>query len=161
MNKLNRTYVMGIIFLVLAGFVAWQTTMVPERLVSNEPGPRFFPYISAIGMAVFAVLSMIFDGPRDKGRQYLDKAGWKRMIVILAEALLFCVMMQYIGFWFAAMIGNFMFIWTLKGNKKINIIFAVILSVVLGSVCYFGFTRDFHIPLPSGSLWKMLGIKML
>lgn len=161
MNKLNRTYVMGIVFLLLAAFVFWQTGKVPERLVSNEPGPRFFPYISAIGMAVFAVLSMIFDGPKDKGREYLDKAGWKRLIIILAEALLFCVMMQYIGFWFASMIGTFMFIVTLKGDKKINVVFAIVLAVVLGTVCYFGFTRGFHIPLPSGSLWKALGIKML
>lgn len=161
MNKLNRTYVMGIIFLLLAAFVFWQTGQVPERLVSNEPGPRFFPYVSAIGMTVFAILSMIFDAPKDKGRQYLDKAGWKRLALILVECLLFCVMMQYIGFWFAAMIGTFMFIWTLKEKKDANIVFAIILSVALGTICYFGFTKGFHIPLPSGSLWKALGIKML
>ncbi|MBQ7860106.1 MAG: tripartite tricarboxylate transporter TctB family protein [Faecalibacterium sp.] len=161
MNKLNRTYVMGIVFLLLSAFVVWQTGMVPERLVSNEPGPRFFPYMSAAGMTVFAILSMIFDGPKDKGNQYLDKAGWKRLILILVEGLLFCVMMQYIGFWFAAMIGIVMFVLTLKGDKKVNMVTVIVLAVVLGSVCYFGFTRGFHIPLPSGSLWKALGIKML
>ena len=160
MKKLNRTYIMGIVCLILAAWVVWQTTLIPERLVSNEPGPKLFPFISAGGIAVFAVLSMIFDGPKDDGKAYLDKQGWVRLAIIMAEAVVFCVAMQFIGFWFTAMLGMFMFIWTLKGEKKINIVFAIILSIVIGSICYFGFTRGFHIPLPSGSIWTSLGIKM-
>jgi hypothetical protein len=62
MKKINRTYVMGVFTLVVAAFIGYGTSKVPEMLVSNEPGPRLFPYISAIGLAMFAVLSMIFDG---------------------------------------------------------------------------------------------------
>lgn len=158
--KLNRTYIMGILCLVLAVFIVIQTRQVPMSLVSNEPGPRFFPYISAAGIALFAILSMIFDGPKDEGKAYLDKAGWVRMAIILGETLLFCFAMETIGFWIASMLGMFVFIWTLKGKKKINLIFAICLSVGLGCLCYFGFTRGFHIPLPTGTLWKSLGIKM-
>lgn len=158
--KLNRTYIMGILCLILAVFIVIQTRQVPMSLVSNEPGPRFFPYISAAGIALFAILSMIFDGPKDEGKPYLDKAGWVRMAIILGETLLFCFAMETIGFWIASMLGMFVFIWTLKGKKKINLIFAICLSVGLGCLCYFGFTRGFHIPLPTGTLWKSLGIKM-
>ena len=59
MKKLNRTYIMGIVFIILALWVLFQTTQIPEKLVSNEPGPKLFPYISAIGMIVMAVLSMV------------------------------------------------------------------------------------------------------
>ena len=58
------------------------------------------------------------------------------------------------------MAGTFMFIWTLKGKKKINVVFAIILCVVLGCICYFGFTKGFHIPLPKGELWRILDIAM-
>ncbi len=160
MKKMNRTYLMGTLALLLAAFIAWQTTMIPERMVSNEPGPKLFPFISAGGIAVFAVLSMIFDGPKDDGKPYLDKAGWIRMLIIIVEVLFFCFMMNFIGFWIAAMMCLFLFFWTLKGDKKINIPFAVILAIGLASICYFGFTRGFHIPLPSGTLWKSVGIKM-
>lgn len=161
-HKFNRTYVMGILCLILAAWIAWQTTMIPERLVSNEPGPKFFPFISAGGIAVFAILSMIFDGRKEKdAKPYLDRKGWARMGLILAECLVYCLAMNFIGFWIASMLGMFAFIWTLKGDKKINIIFAVCLCVVLSSICYFGFTRGFHIPLPSGTIWKALGIKMI
>ena len=162
-NKLNRTYVMGIVCLILAALIAWQTTLIPERLVSNEPGPKAFPFIAAAGIAVFAILSMIFDGPKESkngAKPYLDKAGWIRLFIVMAEALLFCLGMQFIGFWITAMVGMFVFVWTLKGDKKINVIFAVILCIALSSICYFGFTRGFHIPLPSGSVWRSLGINM-
>ena len=163
MKKFNRTYVMGIVFLLVAAWIVWQTGKIPERLVSNEPGPKFFPYLSAAGIAVFAILSMIFDGPKEKtksAKPYLDKAGWIRLAIILGEARLFVFGMQTIGFWISAMIGSFVFIWTLKGEKKISLPFAIVFSIALGTICYFGFTRGFHIPLPSGSVWRSLGIKM-
>lgn len=166
MKKLNRTYIMGAVFLVFSAWVIWQTSMVPNKLVSNEPGPRLFPYISAAGMIIMAVLSIIVDGRKEKeeskeeSEPYLDKAGWKRLGLIMAECLLFCIAMNGIGFWITAMAGMMVFILTLRADKKINLIFAIILSIALGSICYFGFTRGFHIPLPKGALWTSLGINM-
>ena len=166
MKKWNRTYIMGAVFLVFSAWVLWQTSMIPERLVSNEPGPKLFPYISAFGMILMAVLSMVFDGrkeaeaAKEDAVPYLDAAGWKRIALILAECIIFCVAMNYIGFWITAMVGMMVFILTLKADKKINLIFAIVLSIALGSICYFGFTRGFHIPLPKGALWSAIGIKM-
>jgi len=166
MKKLNRTYVMGAVFIVFALWVLWQTTMIPEKLVSNEPGPKLFPFISAFGMILMSVLSMIFDGSSESkankagAAPYLDNAGWKRLALIMVECVVFCVAMNWIGFWITSMIGMMMFIMTLRAEKKINLVFAVVLSVVLGSLCYFGFTKGFNIPLPKGALWNMIGIKM-
>ena len=157
---------MGAVFLVFSVWVLWQTSMIPEKLVSNEPGPKLFPYISAIGMIAMAVLSMIFDGRKETEENkedaapYLDKAGWKRMLLILGECFIFCIAMNVIGFWITSMAGMMMFILTLKADKKINVVFALALSILLGSICYFGFTRGFHIPLPKGVLWNAIGIIM-
>ncbi|MCI6886980.1 MAG: tripartite tricarboxylate transporter TctB family protein [Lachnospiraceae bacterium] len=161
MKKIKMTYIMGILGLLLAGWIALETSKIPERLVSNEPGPKMFPYLSAAGIALFAILSMVFDAPKEEDKPYLDSKGWKRLALVIIEVLVFCVAMNYIGFWITSMIGMMIFIWTLKGDKKINILFAITLSVALGSICYFGFTRGFSIPLPSGAIWKTLGIKML
>ena len=43
MKKLNRTYIMGIVFIILALWVAFQTTQIPTKLVSNEPGTKAVP----------------------------------------------------------------------------------------------------------------------
>ncbi|MCD8220838.1 MAG: tripartite tricarboxylate transporter TctB family protein [Clostridiales bacterium] len=166
MKKINRTYVMGVVFIFFALFVFWQTGKIPERLVSNEPGPKLFPYISAIGMIVMAVLSMVIDGRKEAEENragaapYLDNAGWKRLVLIFMECVVFCIAMNYIGFWIVSMVGMMMYICTLKSGKKINLVFAIVLSIALGSLCYFGFTKGFAIPLPKGAIWSKIGIKM-
>lgn len=166
MKKLNRTYIMGIVFILFAVWVAYQTTLIPEKLVSNEPGPKLFPFISAAGMVIMSVLSMVFDGKKESEENkhgaapYLDAAGWKRLALIMIECIIFCAAMNFIGFWITSMVGMMMFILTLKADKKINLVFAIVLSVALGSLCYFGFTKGFNIPLPKGVIWNALGIKM-
>lgn len=162
MKKLNRTHVAGIVMLLLAAFIFWQTTQIPNRMVSNEPGPRFFPYVSAAGIALFAILMMIFDAPKDAEKSkkpYLDKKGWMRLGLIILECVIFAVFMWGIGFLPTSILGMLMFIFTLKGEKKISIPFAIILSVALGCLCYFGFTKGFNIPLPKGELWALLGLR--
>ena len=158
MKKLNRTYIMGIVFIILALWVLFQTTQIPEKLVSNEPGPKLFPYISAIGMIVMAVLSMIFDGKKEAEDNKNGAAPY--LALIMVECIVFCVAMNVIGFWITAMVGMMMFIMTLKVDKKINLVFAIVFSIALGSLCYFGFTKGFNIPLPKGLIWSSLGIKM-
>ena len=77
MKKMNRSYLLGILGLLISAFIIWQTGNVKMRLVANEPGPRFIPYVSAVGLALFSILTMIFDGPKEaqKGaKPYLDKA---------------------------------------------------------------------------------------
>ncbi len=161
MRKLNRTYVMGIFMILFSAWIAYESTNIPQMLVSNEPGPRLFPYISAIGIAVFSILSMIFDGKNEKNAQYLDRAGYMRLLLIVVECLLFAFMMNLVGFWIVSMAGLFMFIYTLKGDKKLNVAICIVFCILLGSLCYFGFTRGFNIPLPKGTLWDSLGINML
>ena len=163
MKKINRTYIMGVLVLAAAAWIGWQTHQMPTRFVSNEPGPKLFPYLSAIGMGVCAILSMIFDAPKDarEGKKLnITKQGWLRMGLLLVEFVLFALGMEWIGFWITSMVGTMAFFYTLKGEKKINIWVALILSVALGSLCYFGMTKLFSIPMPKGTLWKSLGINM-
>ena len=47
-----------------------------------------------------------------------------------------------------------------KGDKKINTIIGVGLAIGLSMLVYFGFTKGFMIPLPTGKLWEMLGITL-
>lgn len=160
MKKLNRTYVCGIFMLALSLWIGYESTRIPTMLVSNEPGPRLFPCISAIGIALFSILSMLFDGRQEKSEPYLDRNGFLRLLLIIAECLLFALLMHLIGFWLTSMLGLLLFIWTLKGEKRLNLPFCIVFCILLGSSCYFGFTRGFHIPLPAGTVWESLGIPM-
>ncbi|MBQ7518833.1 MAG: tripartite tricarboxylate transporter TctB family protein [Clostridia bacterium] len=163
MKRINRTYIMGVLVMALAAWIGWQTSKMPTRFVTNEPGPKLFPYISAIGMAVCAILSMIFDAPKEakeNKKPLMDKKGWLRVGLLVGEFVLFAVGMNAIGFWITSMVGMLVFFYTLKGEKKINFWVALLIAVVLGSLCYFGMTKLFNIPMPKGTLWKAWGVNM-
>lgn len=163
MKKLNKTYATGIIAILFAIWVIWQAGGISEKLVSNEPGPRLFPYISAAGIIVCAVLSMIFDGPKEakkESKPYLDREGWKKLGIIFGEFILLSLGMHFLGFLIAACVMTFVFILTLKEDKKISYPFAVLLSIGLSCLIYFGFTKGFHLVMPTGVLWDTLGIQL-
>ena len=78
MNKINKTYIVGIICILFAAWIIWSTGDISEKLVSGEPGPRLFPYISAAGIIICSILTMIFDAPKDAKREkkpFLTKDG--------------------------------------------------------------------------------------
>ena len=160
MKKINPTYVLGIIGLALALWIGSETLQLTDKLVSNEPGPKLFPMVSAIGIAVCSVLTMIFDGPKDYGKGEDDKSSYLRMALILVECVVIAIVLKWVGFWIGSMLGLFALIMTLKDGKKINYIFTACLCIGLSSLVYFGFTKGFSIPLPSGELWELLGIPM-
>lgn len=163
MNKINKTYIVGIVCILFAVWIIWSTGGISEKLVSGEPGPRLFPYISAAGIIICSILTMIFDGPKDAKREkkpFLTKDGWKRLLIIFAEVAVFAAGMHFLGVLITGSVMTFVFILTLKREKKINYIFAIALSVGLTCLVYFGFTMGFHLLLPKGELWTMLGIQL-
>lgn len=163
MKKLSKTYIVGIVCILFAAWIIWSTGSISEKLVSGEPGPRLFPYISAAGIIICAVLSMIFDGPKDaqkEGKPYLTRDGWKRLVIIFVEILLFAAGMHFLGVLITGSVMTLVFILTLKGDKKISYPVAVLIAVGFTALVYFGFTKGFHLLLPKGELWSMLGIKL-
>lgn len=160
MHRIKKAHATGIICILFAIWIIYETGNIPERLVSNEPGPKLFPYISAAGIILFSLLSMIFDGRREENKPYLTREGWKRLGIIFAEFVMFAVGMKYLGFMITGIIMMFVFIFTLKGEKKVNPIVTTILAVGLTILVYMSFVHAFYIPLPSGELWKLLGIKL-
>lgn len=163
MKKINKTYLSCAILLLFAAWIIVQTGHISERLVSNEPGPKLFPYISAVGIIVCSILSMIFDGPKEKqreGKPFLTGAEWKRLGLFFAEIILFALGMHYLGLLIAGPIMTFVFIMTLKGDKKVNLAFAILLSIVLSVIIYFAFTKIFHLVMPTGVLWDRLGLSL-
>lgn len=163
MKKINRTYATGILAILFSAWIIWQTGGISDKLVSNEPGPRLFPYIAAAGIIVCAVLSMIFDGPkeaREERKPFLDKGGWIRIAIIFGEFILLALGMHFLGLLIAGCVMTFVFIVTLKREKKINYLFAAALSIGLSCLIYFGFTKGFHLVMPTGVVWDMLGIQL-
>lgn len=157
--KIKKEIVFGSVFILFALWIIWQTGFVSEKLVSNEPGPRLFPYIAGIGIIVCSVLMMIFDGnnSRKDHAQVMSIETWKKVGLFFGELIGFGILIYFLGFFVSSLVLLPTLIFTLKGEKKVNLLFVAILTVGLTCLIFFGFTKGFSIPLPTGVLWDAIG----
>ena len=157
--KLNRTQVVGIIFLLIAAFFAAMTPSIHVIDGLYEPGPRIFPYL-AEGIIALCSIIMIFqahgkekDPKAAESKPYLDKAGWTRLGIASALMIIYAILLTVVGFLISTPIMTLAFIFVLSSGEKVNKIAAIIITAVLTLGIYFLFTELFSIPLPSGILF--------
>ena len=159
MKKLNRIRIACIVLFLFAAWIAWETSQIREMMVSNEPGPKLFPYISAVGIAVCSILIYLFDGAKEKETEpYLTRDGWKRLLLFMAEVIIYGIGIYYAGFLLSTLVMLFIMIMTLKGGKKISILFALLFTIAATCIIYYGFKFGFQTNLPTERFWKLLGI---
>jgi len=154
---LNRTRVSALICILFACYILYEGTHVPKTLVNNEPGPTFFPYLAAVGLIFFSILSAIFDGKADNSAPYMTGEAKKRLAVILGEIVLFIFGMQYLGFLPTALVMMTILVKTLSDGKKLNFFVGLLVVIVVSCSVYFGFKYGLGIPFPEGVVWEAIG----
>ena len=157
--KLNRTQVVGIIFLLIAAFFAAMTPSIHVIDGLYEPGPRIFPYLAEGIIALCSIIMIIQARGKEKdpkaaeSKPYLDKAGWKRLGIASALMIIYAILLTVVGFLISTPIMTLAFIFVLSSGEKVNKIAAVVITAVLTIGIYLLFTELFSIPLPSGILF--------
>ena len=158
MNKfINRTRVSSLICILFACFILYEGTHVTKTLVNNEPGPTFFPYIAAVGLIIFSILSAIYDGKADNSAPYMTWAAKRRLAVVLGEIVLFILGMQFFGFLPTSLVMMTVLVKTLSDGKKINVLVWIAVVVAVSCSVYFGFKYGLGIPFPEGAVWEAIG----
>lgn len=136
---------------LLAAVVLFLNTGTIRDLASNgDPGARLLPYI---GEAVLCVCALIILFSKSDATTFLDKAGWFKLILILACMVLYTLGLIFLGFLISTPIAVAVFIYLLKEDEKVNPIVALLLVVGLTAGLYFMFTKGFSILLPQGKLF--------
>ena len=151
---LNKERIGAIIFLIFGIAVTLMGTQIRVQANLTEPGPRLFPYISGIGMAICG-LGMFINAIKDNKTPlaYLDHDGWKRLGVCGLTLILYYFGLEYLGFLISTPIFTFAIILILGNGKKISKVITVVVAVITTGLLYFTFESLFSIFLPSGKLF--------
>ncbi|WP_130868697.1 tripartite tricarboxylate transporter TctB family protein [Intestinimonas massiliensis (ex Afouda et al. 2020)] len=126
------------------------TGSIRDLASSSDPGARLLPYI---GEAILGICALIILVSKSDAQSFLDKAGWIKLVIILACMALYIVGLNYLGFLISTPIAIAVFIYLLKEDEKVNPIVALLMIVLLTVGLYFMFTKGFSILLPKGSLF--------
>lgn len=142
----------GILFAVFGVVVTLMATQIRIQPNLSEPGPRLFPYIAGIGMAVCGVgIALTEKGKHDE--PYLTKEGWKRLGVVSFVLVLYYFGLEYLGFLIATPVFTFAIILILASGIKLSKVVTAVIALATTGGLYLLFQKAFMIFLPSGKLF--------
>jgi putative tricarboxylic transport membrane protein len=140
--------------LALGSFIVYETQGIAETQGYAQVGPRLFPYLVGIGLALCgAVLGWqaIFGGWRNVP---LDQPGhdapdWTAFCIISAGIVLHMIVIGYAGFVLA---GALLFVLVARGFGSRRPVRDAVIALVLATVVYLIFTRGLGLKLPAAPL---------
>lgn len=151
--KVTRSRVTGLLC-VIAGLVCAGLSMQLKPLIQlNEPGPKLFPMIGSIGLAICGV-GIFFEKNREE-EPFLTKEGWVRVLQLLGLIFLYVIGIKFVGFIIPMPFFLFFMILALANQgKRPKLIVAGLVAVVVTVAIYLIFTYALKVNLPMGLLFE-------
>jgi len=146
----------GIGLLVAAALILWQTMTMPVSPMYSKVGPTVFPYITALGLALFAVLLLIqaWRGgwqPDDEKEVSID---WKSVAFVAAGLVANVVLIRPLGFSFASTV---LFVLVAHGFGSRKPLHNAAIGLALSLAAYFGFAKALGVNIGAGVIERLLG----
>ena len=148
--KLKFDKLFAALCLIAVVVLYMNTSAIRDLASASDPGARLFPYI---GEALLAFCSLLVLLGKSEKTEFLDKAGWIKLAVVLVCMALYALGLKWLGFLVSTPIAVLVFIYLLREDKKVNPLVAVLVAAVLTVGLYFLFTNAFSILLPKGKLF--------
>lgn len=141
----------GIVAVVLGAVVAVMTHQLPASTISGDIGPAVFPYISA-ALLIVCGSGLIITG-NQKEASMLDTIGLKRLAAIFGVVLLYCIFMNYLGFFIPSLAVLFVLSTMFAEDIHCPWWHRLIFSVVLTLCIYLLFRNVLNLKLPTSQLF--------
>lgn len=107
-NMTICNYIVGILGMVIGGLIMRASAAFPMKFTENGPGPGFWPFALGAALAAAAIILLVFTFMKraDLAQQKvnLTTAANKRVYIMMGLVVLFCVLMNLLGFYPAAAI---------------------------------------------------------
>ena len=147
----------GIGLLVFAALVLWATSQIPVSPLYAKIGPTIFPYITAGGLALFAVI-LIAEAARG-GWQPAEESevaiDWRALAFVVAGLIVNVALIVPLGFILAS---TAMFVLIAYGFGSTRILVDAAVGFAVALVAYFGFAKFLGVNIGGGWFEQLIGI---
>jgi putative tricarboxylic transport membrane protein len=146
----------GIGLLVVAAVMLWQTMAMPVSPMYSKVGPTIFPYITAFGLALFAVLLLMqaWRGgwqPDDEKEVAID---WMAVGFVAAGLVANVLLIKPLGFSLASTV---LFVLVAHGFGSRKPLHNAAIGLALSLAAYFGFAKALGVNIGAGVIERLLG----
>jgi putative tricarboxylic transport membrane protein len=146
----------GLIGMAIGLFAIWEGTKMPEDVVMKI-GPSYFPSIMAGLLTLFSA-TLIVNALRGKSKGtviplHLSDRGVQRGLITFGAAIVFCIMLDSIGFIPTSIVFLAFMAWVLgKRNWRILVLAPPLITLAVWLI----FEKVLHLALPLGLLLDIL-----
>lgn len=158
MKTNNKDRITGIITLLVSAWIIWMTTKLPATVYEGDPGPKMFPMIGGVLMAVCGLILIVKQGSESPA--YLTKDQWKKAGTIFGIYVLFLILMYIFGWTVGMPITLFILTFTLSSismpdaSIKKRLLTSLIWAVCCGAGIYLAYKVGLKARVPKGLLDK-------
>jgi putative tricarboxylic transport membrane protein len=143
----------GILFLAVAAFFIIESQKISSAAYGSTVGPNVFPTGLGIILGLLSI-RLIYETFRyQKEEQQKESLDYKRFIIILVAAFLYCFFLEDVGYTVTTFLFLFISFQTLKRGKVWS---SLIISASFSIGVFYLFDSFLKVNLPSSSSW--LGI---
>ena len=158
--KNKKDFGLGVFCVLLACVITAMTMQLKPSLYEGDPGPRMFPMIGSVLLAVCGIAMMIKQG--EPGKAFLTATQWKEAGKLFSVYILFVLLFWAFGFVVAVPVILFIVTFLLSGLSakdagiKKRLLMAFIFAVICSVVLYLAYVVGLGAQMPKGELLKML-----
>ena len=135
--------IFGVVGLLLAIGFAFAAFAIEESFLSDAVGPKAFPIVLAIVLALLSLVMVFRPGPNG---EWPHKALALRLLLVLALLLAYAVLFTQLGF----IVSSLLTVTALARLFGASWVKALMTGALMSVVGYFLFTTALGISLPSG-----------
>lgn len=152
--NLNKERVISLLFFVFALVMIYSTSQLKSMfaIATTDVGPKLFPYMASGGILLCSIGKFVTAGNK-ASKPYLDKEGWKRVVVIFLVFILYLLSMYYFGFLISTPIFLALFVLSMREENKLHPVNLTIFAVLLTAILYFVFQVLIKVRLPVGEIF--------
>jgi putative tricarboxylic transport membrane protein len=154
-RSLSKTFdrYAGIVFLAVAAFFIIESQKISSNSYGSTVGPNIFPFGLGVILGLLSI-RLIYETFRyQKEEQQKESLDYKRFLIILVTALLYCFFLEDVGYTVTTFIFLFIGFQTLKKGKVWT---SLIIAACFSIGVFYLFDTFLKVNLPSSSSW--LGI---
>ena len=158
--KNKKDFGLGVFTLLFAVWVAYMSMQLKASVYEGDPGPRMFPLIGSVIMAICGIALIVKQG--EPGRAFLTGAQWKAAGKLFAVYIVFVALFWAFGFLVAVPAILFVITFMLSGlsakdaGVKKRLLISLIFGILGGIALYLIYVVGLDAQMPKGYVFKLL-----
>lgn len=134
--KLKKDQLIGGILVVMGIAAIIMSMQIKVKTGSTDPGSRIFP-LMASGLLMVCGIGVTLTADNGEGKGFLDKTGWKKLILSFVIMICYVLALKYIGFVISTPVFLYIITTLLANGEKLAVWKKLIyIAVITGSFYY-------------------------